>query len=88
MESKSSEVVFFLGAGASVKAGVPDTYSFVQEYKKSLKETETGTTIEEVVKTLKEWKGSEIDIELLLETLTKLKNREQPTIRSKILALI
>lgn len=28
----SSQVIFFLGAGASVAADVPDTYSFVQEY--------------------------------------------------------
>ena len=36
----SSEVVFFLGAGASVRAGVPDTYSFVQEFKESLPKNE------------------------------------------------
>ena len=31
----SSEVVFFLGAGASVHAGVPHTYAFVEEFKNS-----------------------------------------------------
>ena len=40
MESASSspdiDVVFFLGAGASVNAGVPDTFGFVNKFKDSL----------------------------------------------------
>ena len=76
MNIKSSEVVFFLGAGASVAAGVPDTYAFVKEYLDSLQEAEKKRTIEEIIRTLKQWKGTEIDIELLLETLTKLKDKD------------
>jgi hypothetical protein len=76
-DSKSSEVVFFLGAGASVKAGVPSTYSFVNEYIKSIKEPAKKDKIKKIVKTLKQWKKDEIDIELLLETLTKLKDKDQ-----------
>lgn len=73
---KSSEVVFFLGAGASVAAGVPDTYSFVKEYLDNLQGAKKKRTIEEIIKTLKQWKGTEIDIELLLETLTKIRDKD------------
>jgi prefoldin subunit 5 len=78
---KSSEVIFFLGAGASVPAGVPDTYSFVQEFIDDIDEAEKKETIEKIVQTLEVWnlevwKKSKIDIELLLETLVKLKDRK------------
>jgi hypothetical protein len=76
METKSSEIVFFLGAGASVAAGVPDTYSFVHNYVESIHENSKRETIEKIISILKKWKRTEIDIELLLETLTKLKNKE------------
>jgi len=77
VSTNSSDVVFFLGAGASVAAGVPDTYSFVKEYLGSLQEGEKKRTIQEIIKTLKKWRnGSEIDIELLLETLTKLRDKD------------
>ena len=36
---ESSEAIFFLGAGASVAADVPDTYSFVEEFIESIKES-------------------------------------------------
>ena len=71
MSTKSSEVVFFLGAGASVAAGVPDTYSFVKEYLDSLQGMKKKRTIEEIIKKLKQWKGTEIDIELLLNKTKK-----------------
>jgi hypothetical protein len=76
MAIKSSEVVFFLGAGASVKAGVPATYSFVEEYVKSIEEPAKKDTIIKIVNTLERWKKGEIDVELLLETLTKLKDKD------------
>ena len=76
-EIKPSEVVFFLGAGASIAANVPDTYSFVEEFIKSIRATEKKKTIQKIAQILKTWKGTEIDIELLLETLTKLDNKEQ-----------
>jgi len=76
-EIASSEVVFFLGAGASVAAGVPDTYSFVEEFIKSIREPNKKETIEKIVETLERWKKSKIDIELLLETLTKLDTRDK-----------
>lgn len=77
---KPSEVVFFFGAGASVAAGVPDTYSFVKEFIRFIESShDTGKkiTIEKIVEVLKSWRNSDIDVELLLETLTKLKDRYQ-----------
>lgn len=68
---------FFLGAGASVNAGVPDTYAFVNEFIASIREPSKKETVEKIVQILKEWKETEIDIELLLETLTKLENKKQ-----------
>lgn len=76
-EIQSSEVVFFLGAGASIAANVPDTYSFVAEFINNLKSPQKKKTIEKITEILKIWKGTDIDIELLLETLTKLENKEQ-----------
>ena len=73
---ESSEVVFFMGAGASVAAGVPDTYSFVEQFIESIEDLNKKETIEKIVQTLKKWKGTEIDIELLLETLIKLRDRK------------
>jgi len=77
VDIKPSEVIFFLGAGASVPAGVPDTRSFVNQFIESESDTDKKATIEKIVKTLKDWKKSDIDVELLLETLTKLRDKEQ-----------
>lgn len=76
----SSEVVFFLGAGASVPAGVPDTYSFVSEFKNSLEENDR-KVIEYIESKLiegKKRKGEEqrVDIELLMEALDKLTRKD------------
>lgn len=74
---QSSQVVFFLGAGASINACVPDTYAFVNEFIDSIEEIDKKETVKKMVQILKEWKRAEIDIELLLETLTKLENKDQ-----------
>jgi len=74
---QSSQVMFFLGAGASVAADVPDTFSFVKEFRDSIGDTAKKETIEKTIQTLESWKRLEIDIELLLETLTKLETKEQ-----------
>jgi hypothetical protein len=79
---KSSNVVFFLGAGASVKAGVPTTFSFVDAYINSIKDPSEKKTITKIVSTLKKWKKSKIDIELLLETMTKLQDRDEEPLLS------
>lgn len=75
----SSEVVFFLGAGASVHAGVPDTYTFVKEFKNSLNESDRSTIefIESSFNKRKKQKGEEsVDIELLMEALDKLTRKD------------
>ncbi len=71
------EVAFLFGAGASVKAGVPDTFKFVDEFKSSVINSDNRDTIERIIDTLKEWRNSDIDVELLLETLTKLDAKDQ-----------
>jgi len=75
--SASSQVVFLLGAGASVKAGVPDTFRFVEEFRQSIINNEDRKTIDRIIETLRTWHESDIDVELLLETLTKLDTKEQ-----------
>ena len=65
---KSSDVVFFLGAGASVDAGVPDTHSFVEKFIDSIKEPTKKKVIEKIVETLEKGKKptsseQKIDIE-------------------------
>jgi hypothetical protein len=79
---QSSQVILFLGAGASIAAGVPDTYSFVTEFINSIREPGKKETVRKIVEILSDWKGSDIDVELLLETLTKLeKKTEEPLLR-------
>lgn len=76
--SKTSDVVFFLGAGASVPAGVPDARTFVKEFRKSVKDTEKLATIEQIIEILEKWnREKEVDIELLLKTLMKLDSRKK-----------
>jgi hypothetical protein len=79
---QSSRVIFFLGAGASVAAEVPDTYSFVEEFRDSISDAAKKGTINQIIKTLEVWKGSKIDIELLLETLTKLERKDEEPLTS------
>lgn len=73
----SSEVVFLLGAGASVKAGVPDTFRFVKVFQQSVTNREERKAVDKIIETFREWQNSDIDVELLLDTLTKLDTKEQ-----------
>jgi len=77
MAENIKKVVFMFGAGASVAAGVPDTYAFVEEFLNNISDPDKKATTQKIINTLKKWKGEErIDIELLLETLTKLNTKE------------
>ena len=78
MESnlQASKVMLFLGAGASVAADVPDTYSFVDEFIESIQDNDKKETIEKIIQILKR-KRSDVDVELLLEILTKLLKKEE-----------
>ena len=49
---KSSEVIFFFGAGASISAGVPDTYTFIDQYVEFLTEKSQKDTIKKIINTL------------------------------------
>jgi hypothetical protein len=63
--------VFFLGAGASVPAGVPTTVSFVQEFIASLS-SDNAAVVRMVTAALGRGSSSPVDVELLLETLDSL----------------
>lgn len=69
--------IFFLGAGASVAAGVPATFELVDCFFKELegrKESKKLGFLEKLVKTLEDSElGKDgVDVELLLETLNQL----------------
>lgn len=74
------DIVFLLGAGASVEAKIPSTYSFVGQFVDSVKDDQEKKAITSIVNELKNWERThsgkeEIDIELLLETLMKLEDK-------------
>ena len=85
-----NELVFLLGAGASVEAGVPDTRKFIdgkrgeggiQGFLEWLKESNKQTELEileKILETLKQRNGSRtIDVELVLGVLNDLNNKEK-----------
>ena len=83
------DIVFLLGAGASIMAGVPDTIKFVEDFKNHIASGNNSNdikTVNKIIEILEEWKKSEtgnseqkIDLELLLESLTKLnKKKDEP----------
>lgn len=82
-QTSNSQIVFFLGAGASVEAHVPDTYGMVQEFRDAKKDDATlSKTVSAILNKLENWlsdQGQEkkVDVELLLETLDKLRSRDQ-----------
>lgn len=84
MIGTSGDLFFFLGAGASVKAGVPDTFGLVDEFRVRIKDqTENSKALERILGILRDWKRANgdhddaVDIELLLETLERLDTRSR-----------
>ena len=80
----NSEVIFFLGAGASVKAGVSDTFGMVDDFRKEISsQPDNLQALDKILGILKQWKREQgdkeerVDIELLLETIERLENRDQ-----------
>lgn len=75
--------MFFLGAGASVPADISDVRGLVENFRDYLKSEsksdyyEIVTEIEEVLKNRLSKANRKVDIELLLETVEKLENRER-----------
>jgi hypothetical protein len=80
-----TDVIFLFGAGASVDAGIPDTYTFIVDFKKYVKQfypefSDLLSTVIDVREKYNEKRyGKEhcqVDIEQLLETLSRLIDRE------------
>ena len=78
------DVILFLGAGASVNAGVPETFGFLNKFKESLAENpDQLKAYDKIIDILQKWRESqgsaapEVDVELLLETLERLETKEQ-----------
>ncbi len=87
-KENQNEVVFFLGAGASKEAGVPDTVSFIYgekekdgiqgfiEYLEGKKLDNELNVLKIILKTLEEKGNSTIDIELVLGTIIALNKKK------------
>jgi hypothetical protein len=81
-KTPKSSTLFFLGAGASIAAGVNDVRGLVKDYRDWLASNsnpEKTQRIERIIYQLKEWlldqEGErEVDIELVLETMERLEN--------------
>ena len=77
-EDKEPKLLFFLGAGASVPAGVPETFELVNQFLKDLEERKTSKELDLSKKILGVLQKSElaqdgrVDIELLLESVDQL----------------
>jgi len=85
VEIDNRDIIFLLGAGASVEAEVPNTYSFVSQFVNSVTDNGKKKAITSIIDELKKWERNhsgrdEIDIELLLETLMKLEDKDNETI--------
>jgi hypothetical protein len=80
------DVIFFFGAGASVDAGIPDTYQFVEDFKAYVKNT-SPSFYEQLVRILeiretfneKHFRGEkkQVDVEQLLSTLEHLIEKDK-----------
>jgi len=82
---KTQPIIFFFGAGASVDAGIPDTYKFVDDFKAKLESfTDTDASLRKellfsILNMRKEFnekvfgkEKSRVDVEQLLETVNRL----------------
>ncbi len=85
--SRSEEIVILLGAGASVNAGVPDTFTMVEKFQERVKDNvQSYNLLHRVIDTLQNYlrknnkQADRVDVEFLLEALEKLGNRETDVI--------
>jgi NAD-dependent SIR2 family protein deacetylase len=86
-QSKSPQeqkAIFLFGAGASVDAGVPDTYSFVSEFESYIKHShpELEQVLSAIINLREKYnsdkeKKKQVDVEQLLDTLRRLIEREK-----------
>jgi hypothetical protein len=86
-ETESPEIIFFLGAGASVEADIPDTRKFISgkgnceegflerlEKQGNQKELDV---LNDIIKSLDEQKRNNLDVELILEILDQLNDKDK-----------
>lgn len=85
-EEEKRDIVFFFGAGASVDAGIPDTYQFVELFKPFIKKKSLGL-YKQLLRILKIRESfnernlgvekKQVDVEQLLDTLDRLLNKNK-----------
>jgi NAD-dependent SIR2 family protein deacetylase len=84
-EQRNTDTIFLFGAGASVDAGIPDTYTFVSEFEEYINQhhSDFRELLSSIVKIRKKFNQrindkdeSEVDIEQLLDTIRRLIERE------------
>jgi hypothetical protein len=83
-EPQSAEIMFFLGAGASVPAGLKDVVTVIPDFLGWLKTEQvnypnTLDCIKEIITMMEDWydtnqKGKRVDIETLLEIIERLES--------------
>jgi hypothetical protein len=83
-KANEHDIVFFFGAGASVKAGVPDTFGLVNKFKETIATNPSDLeAIEKILETLTAFRHKlgerepRADVEVLLETLERLETKDQ-----------
>lgn len=82
---RQPNVIFFFGAGASIKANVPGTFRFVDEFIKHIKEMgleKEAHCLDETIEIIRERNrkikhNEQVDIEELLASLVKLSERNE-----------
>ena len=81
-----SEIIFFLGAGASIDAGFVDVIELKNQFLKWLESESKENSLSisnEILKTLQSWKAkgigqkNDVDIEIFLETVEKIENKDE-----------
>jgi SIR2-like domain len=86
LPKNNSELMLFLGAGASVPAKIPGVEKMVELFLKYLVDEHYSkhlNVIKDIVSILNDWtnkKDRKVDIELLLEAIEKLENRDDDTL--------
>jgi hypothetical protein len=82
-ENSDPELIFFLGAGASVRAGISGVQLMVNKFLEKIKKEYRDSyfeIVDNILTILSEWKMDRkevvVDIELMLETIERLENRE------------
>ena len=78
------DVIFFFGAGASVDAGIPDTYAFAKDFEDYIKNTHARlySHLLKIIERREQFNKNnglkaQVDVEQLLDTLRRLINRDK-----------